>query len=135
MKATKKLYQSIFQALHASKKGMVTTEDLSQIIAIYPEYIAEALAQFDPLIPLQTDYNVLTILPVLKEYLLSVKIPLYPVNKPLMKEEKKEAMSVASYIYDYLTIGGFFDKNYPFTIKELKLLKSYIQQEIKEKKK
>jgi hypothetical protein len=134
MKPTKKLYQQIFQALNDSKQAVLTTEDVSQMIAIYPEYIAEALAQFDPLIPLNTDYNIKAILPLLKTYLLTIKVPLYQVNKPL-KEEKKEGMSVASYIYDHLTIGGFFDKNYQFTLKQLKLLKSYIQQEIKEKKK
>jgi protein-arginine kinase len=134
MKPTKKLYQQIFQALNNSKQAVLTTEDVSQMIAIYPEYIAEALAQFDPLIPLNTDYNIKAILPLLKTYLLTIKVPLYQVNKPL-KEEKKEGISVAFYIYDHLTIGGFFDKNYQFTLKQLKLLKSYIQQEIKGKKK
>lgn len=117
-------YIKIMEKWH--KKTMVTKE-LSLESGVVEDVVANELANFDSLIRLFPDYNILQILPELKKRYQPTKTK--RIVKPSVVEPYR---STADYIYQTMTMpGGIVDKNMVLSKAQLKILKKVVNQELK----
>lgn len=131
-KDAKKFYKDI----SSIKKKYVTLDYLSKKVGRYPEVLAGDLAFFDPMITLDTEYNVKDLLPFIESYINEQE------EKERLSKEKKEKpvvikksqlsgyKSVSDFVYKKMTIGGIVDKNYSFSEVDLKILKRLVNEEL-----
>lgn len=136
-KFNKTMLKKYISAMKKEKKKVMTCEDLSNYIGIYPEVIADYLSYFDPMIPMDMNYNVKDLLPQLEKELVVLEEETPKINKPIRitKKEISHYESISSFIYEKMTTGGLVDKNATLSDKDLKLLKKLIILEEKERKK
>ena len=131
MKANKALYKKIYAGLTDSVFKYVTAENLSESLGIYPEIIAMAMAKFDPLIRMDTEANLMKLLPELELYL--------HVN-PKKKDENegkpaKPQLSFIEFVYEKMTVGGIVDKAIVLSEDDLMLAINLIHEELNRRKK
>jgi hypothetical protein len=124
--------------LKKSKDKYITVDVLSHIVGLYPDVIQDDLSFFDPMIKIDTNFDVLTILPQLEEFIKEEK-KIVKKAKPHKKIDKceKEASQFADvndFIYRKMSVGGFFDHNALLTDEDLKVLKKLIVEEQQKRK-
>ena len=135
-KTTAKKYLS---AIEGSKKKYLTCENLSRVMGIYPEVIAEQLSYFEPMLAMDPSYDLKELIPAISSYIEEEESK--KVKKDVVKVYKKDLggyKSVADFIYKKMTFNGLVDRYAVLTEADLKALKKIVQlelDEIKAKKK
>lgn len=116
------------------KKKYVTTDRLSRIVGLYPEVINETLSYFEPTINMDPDFNLMELVPALKEYIEKVEEEKNDLSfRPQVVIKKKDVDqydSIYDFIYRKMTnAGGLLDKNVILSDADLKILKKLIAEE------
>lgn len=116
------------------KKKYVTCERLSKVIGVYPDVIALNLSYFVPTIMMDPDYNLLELVPVLKDYITSKEESKATKelnrNNFVSKKEVDRYENIADFIYQkYASAGGLMDRNAYLSDKDLKILKKLVTEE------
>ena len=129
-KTTAKKYLS---AIEGSKKRYVTCENLSRVMGIYPEVIAEQLSYFEPMLAMDPSYDLKDLIPAISSYIEEEEAK--KEKKDVVKVYKKDLggyKSVADFLYRKMTINGLVDRNASLSEVDLKALKKLVQQELDE---
>lgn len=130
-------------AMTKVKKKYITAERLSKVVGIYPEVINETMSFFDPMVNMDYEYNLLELVPQIKEYIEKVE-----AEKAKAKEKKPTLVApvvrktdvsrydgIGDFIYQKMTFGGMLDKNVKLSDADLKILKKLIMEEQTNRKK
>lgn len=124
-----------YLALTKVKKKYVTSESLSLVVGIYPEVINETLSYFNPMVIMDYKFNLLDLLPDMKEFIAKKEEAKKPAPTVIVKKGDVNAYnSVSEFIYKKMTYNGIVDKNAYLSDKDLKLLKKIIAEEQKRRK-
>lgn len=122
-------------ALTKSKKKYVTSESLSLTVGVYPEVINETLSYFNPMVNMDYKFNLLDLVPDMKQYVEKKEEAKKPSTAPVVKKGDVNAFnSVSDFIYRKMTYNGIVDKNAYLSDKDLKVLKRIITEEQKRRK-
>ena len=124
-------------AMTKNKVKYMTCERLSRIVGVYPEVIAEALSYFDPLLNMDPSYDLLVLIPQIKEYIQEEEEK-KASNAPKVMAKKKdinEYESVSDFVYKKMTFAGMVDRNLVLNEKDLRILKRLINDELANLKK
>ena len=124
-------------AMTKNKVKYMTCERLSRIVGVYPEVIAEALSYFDPLLNMDPSYDLLVLIPQIKEYIQEEEEKKAP-NAPKIMAKKKdisEYESVSDFVYKKMTFAGMVDRNLVLNEKDLRILKRLVNDELAELRK
>ena len=114
----------------------VTTERLSRVVGVYPDVICEHLSYFEPLLMMDTEYNLLALVPAIKKYINDLeekKVPVQPVET-ISKKQLDEYESVVDFIYKKMSVGGIIDRGAYLTDKDLRIIKRLAAEELKKRK-
>ena len=71
-------------------KKYVTSERLSKVVGIYPDIINEHLSYFEPLLAMDTEFNLMELVPTLKKYLVDQEENKTLIKKPAIKKAEVE---------------------------------------------
>ena len=118
------------------KAKYVTAERLSRVIGIYPEVICETLSYFEPMLMMDPEYNLLALVPAIKQYINDIeekKAPIQPVET-ISKKQLEEYESVVDFIYKKMSVGGIIDRGATLTDKDLRIIKRLATDELKKRK-
>lgn len=130
----RKTVEKYLTGLRNCKTRQITCENLSHYVGIYPELIAKELTFFDPMVAMEVDYDLRTLIPALEEYLdthQKKEVKKEPV--PQFKVDAKQYKSVADFVYRKMTINGLVDRGANLKENDLKVLKILIQNELDRK--
>lgn len=119
-------------AMSKNKVKYMTCERLSRIVGVYPEIIAENLSFFEPMINLDPSYDLLVLIPQIKEYIANEEEKKAP-SAPKIITTKKDVLeyeSVSDFVYKKMTFGGMVDRNLILKEKDLKVLKRLVIAEL-----
>lgn len=118
-------------------KKYVTSERLSRYVGVYPDIINGHLSYFEPMLNMDPDFNLMEIVPKLKEYIISKEENKNTLIKkpPVRKNNLMEYESIQDFIYKKLTFGGVVDRNAQLSDMDLRILKKLIQAEQNKRKK
>lgn len=118
-------------------KKYVTSERLSRYVGVYPDIINGHLSYFEPMLNMDPDFNLMEIVPKLKEYIVSKEENKNTLIKkpPVRKNNLMEYESIQDFIYKKLTFGGVVDRNAQLSDMDLRILKKLIQAEQNKRKK
>lgn len=113
------------------KAKYITPERLSKVLGLYPEVITETLSYFDPMINMDPEYDVLELVPAIKDYIAKEEEKKTPVIRTefVTRKNLDEYESVGDFIYRKMSVGGLIDKNAVLTDKDLRMLKKLISEE------
>ena len=123
-------------ALTKIKAKYVTAERLSRVVCVYPDVICETISYFEPLLMMDTEYNLLALVPDIKKYISDMeekKTPIQPVDA-ISKKQLDEYESVVDFIYKKMTVGGIIDRGAYLTEKDLRIIKRLAAEELKKRK-
>ena len=112
------------------KKKTMWVQDLSLLSGIFEDVIQEDLSQFEPLVRLFPDFDVMILLPL-------IETKLIPQNKKTKIKPKKPLRyeTVTDFILSEMTIpGGMVDRNDQLSDKQLKELRKIIAFQLKSQK-
>ena len=124
-------------AMTKNKVKYMTCERLSRIVGVYPEVIAEALSYFDPMLNMDPSFDLLVLIPQIKEYIQEEEEK-KASNAPKIMAKKKdisEYESVSDFVYKKMTFAGMVDRNLVLNEKDLRILKRLVNDELAELKK
>lgn len=127
-KTTAKKYLS---AIEGYKKRYLTCENLSRVMGIYPEVIAEQLSYFEPMLAMDPSFDLKELVPAIEKYIEEEDAK--KTKKDVVKVSKKELneyKSVADFLYRKMTINGLVDRSASLSEKDLKALKKLVQNEL-----
>ena len=127
-KTTAKKYLS---AIEGYKKRYLTCENLSRVMGIYPEVIAEQLSYFEPMLAMDPSFDLKELVPAIEKYIEEEDAK--KTKKDVVKVSKKELneyKSVADFLYRKMTINGLVDRSASLSEKDLKALKKLVQYEL-----
>ena len=118
-------------------KKYVTSERLSRYVGIYPEVINEHLSYFEPTLQMDPEFNLMELVPAMKQYLIDLE-----ENRALVKKQpsikKKDLVkyeSINDFIYKKMTsVGGLLDRNIVLSDTDLRVLKKLISEELANRK-
>ena len=79
-------------AMGKIKKKYVTADRLSKEVGIYPEVINETLSFFDPMVNMDYEYNLLELVPQIKQYI---------EDKTIKKSKKKIILDLGEIIFPW----------------------------------
>ena len=118
-------------------KKYVTSERLSRYVGVYPDIINGHLSYFEPMLNMDPDFNLMEIVPKLKEYIVSKEENKNTLIKkpPVRRNNLMEYESIQDFIYKKLTFGGVVDRNAQLSDMDLRILKKLIQEEQNKRKK
>ena len=119
-------------AMSKKKVKYMTCERLSNLVGVYPEVIAENLSYFDPMLNMDPTYDLLVLIPQIKEYILEQeekKVPSAP-KVVVTKKDVDGYESVSDFIYKKMTFGGMVDRNLVLHEKDLRILKRLVNDEL-----
>ena len=119
-------------AMSKKKVKYMTSERLSNLVCVYPEVIAENLSYFDPMLNMDPTYDLLVLIPQIKEYILEQEEKKVP-SAPKVVATKKDVdgyESVSDFIYKKMTFGGMVDRNLVLHEKDLRILKRLVNDEL-----
>ena len=126
-------------ALTKKKAKYITSERLAAMIGVYPEKINEDLSYFDPLITMDYNYNLLDLVPALREYVLNDenKKNQRVVKEVVTKKQLAKYESIVDFVYQKMTIpgSGLVNQNVDLSDADLRALKRLIQEEQDRRKK
>jgi hypothetical protein len=133
-KPNKKTLTKYYDAIKKSKLKYITSETLSEIVGIYPDILNECFSYFDPMVNLDTEFNLVDLLPSIKEY-----INLKPVKKTKKTAAKKKVeklpyKNINEFVKEKMTFGGMFNYGSELSDDDLLLLKKLIIQEQNKRK-
>ena len=123
-------------AIIKMNKKYVTTERLSRVVGVYPDVICETLSYFEPMLMMDTEYNLLQLVPDIKKYITDLeekKTPVQPIDT-ISKKQLDEYESVVDFIYKKMTVGGIIDRGAYLTDKDLRIIKRLAAEELKKRK-
>lgn len=123
-------------AMGKIKAKYITAERLSRVVGVYPDVICENLSYFEPMLKMDTEYNLLALVPTIKQYISDLedkKAPAQPVEM-VSKKQLEEYESVVDFIYKKMSVGGIIDRGAQLTDKDLRILKRLASEELKKKK-
>lgn len=123
-------------ALTKIKAKYVTAERLSRVVGVYPDVICETLSYFEPMLMMDTEYNLLQLVPDIKKYITDLeekKTPVQPIDM-ISKKQLDEYESVVDFIYKKMTVGGIIDRGAYLTDKDLRIIKRLAAEELKKRK-
>ena len=124
-------------AMSKNKVKYMTCERLSRIVGVYPEVIAETLSYFDPMLNMDPSFDLLVLIPQIKEYIQDEEEK-KATNAPKIMAKKKdinEYESVSDFVYKKMTFAGMVDRNLTLNEKDLRILKRLVSDELAELKK
>ena len=127
-KTTAKKYLS---AIENSKKRYLTCENLSSIMGVYPEVIAEQLSFFEPILAMDPSFDLKELIPSISKYIETEEAK--REKKEVIKVSKKELSeykSVPDFLYKKMTFNGLVDRNASLSEADLKALKKLVQKEL-----
>lgn len=115
----------------------VTSERLSRVVGVYPEVINETLSYFEPTIKMDPEFNLMELVPVLKEFIKEREDNKNAPKAPAIKKKQvSEYESIADFIYKKMTFaGGLLDRNAYLSDTDLRILKRLIKDELENRKK
>ena len=119
-------------ALTRSKKKYVTVEYLSHLVGVYPEVIVENLEYFEPMLAMDTEYNLIDLLPQIDDYIATKgdkRGPIIDQSIVVRKKTLGEYESINDFIYRKMSIGGIIDRSAELSDKDLRILKKLIAEE------
>ena len=122
-------------ALGKIKAKYVTAERLSRVIGVYPEVINETLSYFEPMLMMDPDYNLLSLVPEMKIYINEKeenKAPVHQIEQ-VSKKQLEEYEDVVDFIYRKMSIGGIIDRGAYLTDKDLRMIKKLAAEELKKR--
>ncbi len=119
-------------AMTKKKVKYMTCERLSHIIGVYPDVIAETLSYFEPMLKIDSSFDLLTLIPQIKEYIQNEEDKKSP-SAPKVVATKKDVMeyeSVSDFVYKKMTFAGMVDRNVVLNEKDLRILKRLVNEEL-----
>ncbi|MBR0295627.1 MAG: hypothetical protein IJQ67_07025 [Bacilli bacterium] len=126
-------------ALTKKKVKYMTSERLARIVGVYPEKINEDLSYFDPMVNIDYTYNLLDLVPQMREYVLNDenKKNQRVVKDVVTKKQLAQYDSVVDFVYKKMTIpgSGLVNPNVELSDADLRALKRLIQEEQDRRKK
>ena len=124
-------------AMSKNKVKYMTCERLSRIVGVYPEVIAENLSYFDPILNMDPSYDLLALIPQIKEYIQEEEDKkAAPVHKvTATRRDVVEYESVSDFVYKKITLDGMVNRNLVLNEKDLRVLKRLVNDELAELKK
>ena len=123
-------------AMSKIKAKYITAERLSRVVGVYPDVICETLSYFEPMLMMDTEYNLLQLVPDIKKYITDLeekKTPVQPIDM-ISKKQLDEYESVVDFIYKKMTVGGIIDRGAYLTDKDLRIIKRLAAEELKKRK-
>ena len=119
-------------AMSKNKVKYMTCERLSNLVGVYPEVIAENLSYFDPLLNMDPSYDLLVLIPQIKEYIQNEEDKKAPAMPKIMatKRDVVEYESVSDFVYKKMTFAGMVDRNLVLNEKDLRVLKRLVNDEL-----
>ena len=113
------------------KKKYITVERLSRVIGYYPDIICDTLAYFEPMLKMQPDFNLLELVPMMKQFVIDKEENrVKEVKGPAIKKKQlEEYESITDFIYRKMTYGGVVDRNAELSDTDLRILKKLIAEE------
>ena len=113
------------------KKKYITVERLSHVIGYYPDIICDTLAYFEPMLKMQPDFNLLELVPVMKQFVINKEEnKVKEIKGPAIKKKQlEEYESITDFIYRKMTYGGVVDRNAELSDTDLRILKKLIAEE------
>ena len=123
-------------AMGKIKGKYITAEKLSRVVGIYPEIILENLSYFEPMLMMDTEYNLLSLVPTIKEYINDLEEKKVPVDRMevVNKKDIVEYESVVDFIYKKMTVGGIIDRGATLSDKDLRIIKRLANEELNKRK-
>ena len=123
-------------ALTKIKAKYVTADRLSRVVGVYPDIICENLSYFEPMLMMDSSFNLLELVPAIKDYISDLEEKKVPVEKveTIGKKDVEEYESVVDFIYKRMTVGGIIDRGVVLTEKDLRIIKRLASDESKKKK-
>ena len=124
-------------ALEKMKKKYVTCERLSRVVGVYPDVISGTLSYFEPTLKMDPDFNLMELVPVMKQYIIEKEDNKNAPKAPAIKKKQVEQYeSIGDFIYKKMTIaGGLLDRNAHLSDTDLRILKRLIKDEQERRKK
>ena len=119
-------------AMSKKKVKYMTCERLSNLVGVYPEIIADTLSYFDPMINMDPTYDLLVLIPQIKEYIQEQEDKKAP-SAPKVVATKKDIdgyTSVSDFVYKKMTFAGMVDRNLVLNEKDLRILKRLVNEEL-----
>ena len=134
---SEKKIKKYLTAMSKNKVKYMTCERLSRIVGVYPEVIAENLSYFDPILNMDPSYDLLALIPQIKEYIQEEEDKkAAPVHKvTATKRDVVEYESVSDFVYKKMTFAGMVDRNLVLSEKDLRVLKRLVNDELANLKK
>ena len=126
------ILKKYLSAMTKNKVKYMTCERLSRIVGVYPEIIAENLSYFDPLLNMDPSYDLLALIPQMKQYIQEEEDK-KTVNAPKVVAKKKDVSeyeSVNDFVYKKMTFAGMVDRNLVLNEKDLRILKRLVNDEL-----
>ena len=119
-------------AMSKNKVKYMTCERLSRIVGVYPEVIAENLSYFDPMLNMDPSYDLLALIPQIKEYISNEEEKKAPSAPKVMatRRDVVEYESVSDFVYKKMTFAGMVDRNLVLKEKDLRVLKRLVNDEL-----
>ena len=119
-------------AMSKNKVRYMTCERLSRIVGVYPEVIAENLSYFDPMLNMDPSYDLLSLIPQIKDYIKDEEEKKTP-SAPKVVATRKDIdgyESVSDFVYKKMTFAGMVDRNLVLNEKDLRVLKRLVNDEL-----
>ena len=113
-------------------KKYVTSERLSKYVGVYPEIINEHLSYFEPTLMMDPEYNLMELVPTIKNYLVEQEEnkTLIKKNPSIKKVDLNKYESINDFIYKKMTsVGGLLDRNVVLSDQDLRVLKKLVAEE------
>ena len=113
-------------------KKYVTSERLSKYVGVYPEIINEHLSYFEPTLMMDPEYNLMELVPTIKNYLVEQEEnkTLIKKNPSIKKVDLNKYESINDFIYQKMTsVGGLLDRNVVLSDQDLRVLKKLVAEE------
>ena len=119
-------------AMSKKKVKYMTCERLSNLVGVYPEVIAENLSYFDPMINMDPAYDLLVLIPQIKEYIQQEEDKRAPATPKVVATRKDidDYESVSDFVYKKMTFAGMVDRNLVLNEKDLRILKRLVNDEL-----
>jgi len=126
------ILKKYLSAMTKNKVKYMTCERLSRIVGVYPEVIAENLSYFDPLLNMDPSYDLLVLIPQIKQYIQEEEDK-KTTNAPKVVAKKRDVVeyeSVSDFVYKKMTFAGMVDRNLVLNEKDLRILKRLVNDEL-----
>ncbi len=123
-------------AMNRIKAKYVTAERLSRVVGVYPDVICETLSYFEPLLMMDTEYNLLQLIPAIKKYITDLEEKkTQPQQVEFVSKKTIDGYeSVVDFIYQKMSVGGIIDRGAYLTDKDLRIIKRLATEELKKRK-